>query len=54
MPRTWVVIANQVSSSVDLYDVTVQALLTPENEHLFAGLVMTSKTLQLMGVYTGN
>ena len=47
------VIANQVSTSIDLYDVTVQALLTPDNEHLFAGAMMTSKTLQLMGVYTG-
>ena len=53
MPRTFVVLANQVSGSIDFYDATVQALLTPSNEHLFAGVLMTSKTLQIMGVYTG-
>lgn len=52
-PRQFVVICNQIATSIDFYDPGVIALLDQSNEHLFVGMLMTSKCLQLLGIYNG-
>lgn len=52
-PRQFVVLSNQLATTVDLTDPGVIALLTQSNEHLFVGMLMSSKSLQLMGVFHG-
>ena len=52
-PRRFVILANQISVAVDMEDPAVISTLTHSSEEMFAGLLLTSKTLQVFGIYQG-
>ena len=53
MPMKWTILANQIVKVVDLDHPAMTAMLVQSNDSLFTGFLLTSKTLQIYGIFNG-